>query len=150
MRKSSLAAIESGMLMFFKIGGTIILLLALVFSGCTKTEVASTTPEPGTTTITIARGTVGNLGTIRIGLGDTGKENYVDSQGKKQSRLVATLLMFYEPDSSETGITVHVGQSFEYQGYYFYVEQIQSTNLLPWSPPGSSGGGSIRLRIKEP
>jgi hypothetical protein len=136
--------------MFFKISGTIILLLALVFSGCTKTEVASTTPEPGADTLEIAQGTVGNIGTIRIGLADTGKENYVDSQGKRQSRLVATLLMFYEPDSSETGMTVHVGQSFEYHGYDFYVEQIQSTNLMPWSPPGASGGGAILLRIKKP
>jgi hypothetical protein len=136
--------------MFFKISGTIILLLVLVFSGCTKTEVASTTPEPGTYTITIARGTVGNLGTIRIGLGGTGKENYVDSQGKKRSWLAAELIMLYEPDSSEAGMSVHVGQSFEYHGYYFYVEEIHSTFLLPWSPPGSSGGGSIRLRIKEP
>jgi hypothetical protein len=135
--------------MFFKISGTIILLLALVFSGCTKTEVAPTTPEAGTDTLEIAQGTVGNLGAIRIGLADTGRENYVDSQGKRQSRLVATLLMFYEPDSSETGITVHVGQSFEYRGYDFYVEQIQSTNLVPWSPPGASGGGSILLRIKK-
>jgi hypothetical protein len=136
--------------MFFKISGTIILLFALVFSGCTKTEVAPTTLEPGTYTLEIARGTVGSIGTISIGLSDTGKENYVDSQGKKRSRLVATLLMFYEPDSSETGMSVHVGQSFEYHGYAFYVEQIDSTFLLPWSPPGSSGGGSIRLRIKEP
>jgi hypothetical protein len=135
--------------MFFKISGTIILLLALGFSGCTKTEVAPTTPEPGTGTLEIARGTVGNLGTISIALGDTGKENYVDSQGKKQSRLAATLLMLYEPDRSEAGMSVHVGQSFEYHGYYFYVEEIHSTFLLPWSPPGSSGGGSIRLRIKK-
>jgi hypothetical protein len=137
------------MQMLFRIGGTIILLLALVFSGCTKTEVAPTTPEPGTDTLEIARGTVGSIGTIRIGLADTGKENYVDSQGKKQSRLVATLSMFDEADSSTTSMNVHVGQSFEYHGYAFYVEQIQSTFLLPWSPAGSSGGGSIRLCIKK-
>jgi len=35
--------------MFFRISGTIILLLALVFSGCTKTEVAPTIPTPGPT-----------------------------------------------------------------------------------------------------
>jgi hypothetical protein len=128
----------------------VVLAILLVIGGCPKTEVAPITPEPGTDILEIARGTVGSIGTIRIGLADTGKENYVDSQGKRQSRLVATLLMFYEPDSSETSMTVHVGQSFEYHGYDFYVEQIQSTNLMPWSPPGASGGGSIRLRIKKP
>ena len=136
--------------MFFKISGTIILLFALVFSGCTKTEVAPTTLEPGTYTLEIARGTVGSIGTISIGLSDTGKGDYVDSQGNRQKRLVAELAMYDEADHSKRGMTVHVGQSFEYHGYAFYVEQIDSTFLLPWSPPGSSGGGSIRLRIKEP
>jgi hypothetical protein len=135
--------------MFFKISGTIILLLALVFSGCTKTEVAPTPPEPGTSTLEIPWHTVGTIGAIRIALADIGKENYVDSQGKKQSRLVATLSMFYEPDKSETGTTVYVGQSFEDHGYSFYVEQIQSSFLLPWSPPGATGGGFIRLRTKK-
>jgi len=126
-----------------------VLAILLIIGGCTKTEVASTTPEPGTDTLEIARGTVGSIGTIRIGLSDTQKGDYVDSQGNRQRNLVATLLMFDEADSSETSMNVHVGQSFEYHGYAFYVEQIQSTILLPWSPPGASGGGSIRLRIKK-
>jgi hypothetical protein len=126
-----------------------VLAILLIIGGCTKTEVAPTTPESWTDTLEIARGTVGSIGTIRIGLADTGKENYVDSQGKKQSRLVATLSIFDEADSSTTSMDVHVGQSFEYHGYAFYVEQIQSTFLLPWSPAGASGGGSIRLCIKK-
>jgi hypothetical protein len=93
-------------------------------------------------TLEIARGTVGRIGTLSIGLSDTKKENYLDSQGKKQSRLTATLHVHDEADSSTTGMGVHVGQNFEYNGYHFYVEQIDSTNLMPWSPPGASGGGS--------
>jgi hypothetical protein len=137
------------MQMLFRIGGTIILLLALVFSGCTKTEVAPTTPESWTDTLEIARGTVGSIGTIRIGLSGTGNGDYLDSQGNRQKGLVAELAMYDEADSSTTSMDVHVGQSFEYHGYAFYVEQIQSTFLLPWSPAGSSGGGSIRLCIKK-
>jgi len=133
---------------FFKISGAIILLLTLVLSGCAKTEVASVTSEPGRQTLTIARGTVGNFDTIRIGLSDTGKADYEDSQGNRRRGLVAALHLLYEPDWSEASMTVYVGQSFEYHGYHFYVEQIESTFLLPWSPPGSSGGGSIRLRIE--
>jgi hypothetical protein len=138
------------MLAFFKISGAIILLLALVFSGCTKTEVAPRTPEPWTDTLEIARGTVGTIGTIRIGLSDTQKRDYVDSQGNRQSKLFAELSMHDQADGSTKSMAVHVGQSFEYHGYAFYVEQIDSTFLLPWSPPGASGGGSISLRIKEP
>jgi hypothetical protein len=138
------------MLTFFKIGGTIILLLALFLSGCTKTEVAPVTSELEKQTLTIARGTVGNLGTIRIGLSDTVKTDYEDSQGNKRRGLVATLHLLYEPDGSEASMTVYVGQSFEYHDYHFYVEQIERTFFLPWSPPGSSGGGSVCLRIEEP
>jgi len=91
---------------------------------------------------------VGNIDSISIGVGNTGKKDYVDSQGNSRSGLVATLVMFYEPDRSETKMTVYVGQSFEYHGYDFYVEQITSTILPPWSPPGASSG-SIRLLIKK-
>ncbi|MBM4401564.1 MAG: hypothetical protein FJ045_06405, partial [Crenarchaeota archaeon] len=124
---------------FLKASLTILLLSVSVLSGCTQTEVAPTTPEAGTDILVISEGTVGNMGAIRIGLSRTWKKDYVDSQGNSQRGLIATLVMLFEPDRSETKMTVHVGQSFEYHGYTFYVEEIQSTFVLPWSPPGTSG-----------
>jgi hypothetical protein len=122
-----------------------ILIFALI--GCVNPEPLQTdnSPEPTGDIIDIARGTVGRIGNISIGLVNTGTSEYLDSSGVKQKGLVAWLELRDKTDESENSIMVYPGQSFEFHGYTFYVKEIKAPRLFPWSPPGATGGGSISL-----
>ncbi len=132
---------------FLKIFMSIEVILIFALVGCNNPEPLQTSksPEPIGDTISIGRGTVGTIGSISIGLGDTGTSDYVDSNGVKQNGLTASLFLFDRIDETETAITVYLGQSFEFHNYNFYVKEIKATHLYPWNLPGSTGGGLIRL-----
>ncbi len=125
--------------------------MIFALAGCVNPEPLQTnmSPEPTGDTISIARGTVGIIGNISIGLGNTGTSEYVDSSGVKQNGLVALLSLYDNIDKSETKMIVYSGQSFEFHNYTFYVKEIKATHLYPWNPPGVTGGGLIRLIVNS-
>lgn len=129
----------------------ILTVLLFTLTGCNYAEQARTDdlPEPAGGMIEIDRGTVGNVGNISIGLGDTGTSEYVDDNGVEQKGLVASLVLYDRTDESEKSITAYPGKSFEFHGYTFYVKEIKATRLFPWSPPGATGGGSISLIVSS-
>ena len=122
--------------------------LIFALTGCVSNEQAQTgdSSEPAGEIINIVRGTVGNIYNISIGLGDTGTSEYVDRNGVKQKALVARLTLYDDIDKVEKGMTVYVGQSFEFHDYTFFVKEIKATHLF-FNLPGASGGGSIRLIV---
>ena len=85
---------------------------------------------------------------LSIGLGDTGKEDYVDASGKTQHRLVAGLsLRLEEPYSDQKHLDVYIGQTIEFENYILYVKEISAGGIA--LAPGASTG-DITLIVQQP
>lgn len=120
----------------------------LSFAGCTEVEKAEPPSPIEGPEITISTGTTGQVGQMRIGLGDTGKEDYVDDNGKMQRHLVATLLFYIEGNPPVQKILdVHVGETVEVQNYVLYIKEISAGGFA--LVPGASTG-HIALTVQEP
>lgn len=125
----------------------IIITFSLTVCCCNPAPITPSSPEPKGDNITIARGTTGNIGNLSVGLSNTGKSDYINSNGLKQDGLIASLFLFDKIDNSETSMTVYLGQSFEFHNYSFYVKEIKATHLYFWDSPGATGGGLIWLVV---
>ncbi|MFA5882074.1 MAG: putative Ig domain-containing protein, partial [Eubacteriales bacterium] len=106
--------------------------------------IATNMPQQSGTIISIPRGTQGQIGTIRIGLSWTKAANYVDNNGVKQFGMTASIQLFSK-DRPRDQLSVYLGQSFDFDGYTFFVREIRPTHTKPEDPPGTTGGGLIRL-----
>jgi hypothetical protein len=106
--------------------------------------IATGLPKQSGNIIYIQRGTQGHVGTIGIGLVMTQAADYVDSNGANQHGMTARIQLSSR-DALTQNISVYLGQTFEYGGYSFYVNEIDPTNLKPGDTAGASGGGMIGL-----
>ena len=123
----------------------LMILYVLVFAGCTTVENDGLpSPQLGID-ITISTGTQGSVRQLAIGLADTGREEYTDASGKTRHRLVAGLhLCVYGNPPVEESMSVHVGQTVEFQNYTLYVKEI-SAGGIACAPGGSTG--HVRLIV---
>lgn len=90
----------------FKMFTAIAVLTIFSLAACNRPVPTSVPASPAPTgdTITIARGTTGQIGRLMIGLGNTRVEDYVDSNGVNRNSLVAGISLYDERDNSTTNL----------------------------------------------
>lgn len=125
-----------------------ITLTMLPLAGCIATESTRVPASIKGDEITISTGTQGAVGKLFIGLGDTGKQDYVDNNGKTRTRLMAWLYLHIDGDSpANTQQQVHVGQTVNFQDYVLYVREISAGGIA--RAPGASTG-HVSLIVQQP
>jgi hypothetical protein len=134
---------------WFRSGISVLAILSLLLlTGCISSErVTPASPIAGDE-ITISTGTQGHVGQLFIGLGDTGKQDYVDANGKTRTHLAAGLFLHIDGNPPvEKHVSVHAGDTVEFQDYSLYVEEI-SAGGTAWAPGASTG--HVSLIVKQP
>lgn len=123
----------------------LVILSVFLLAGCTTVENDGLATPPAGTEITISTGTQGVFRQLAIGLRSTGRESYLDAEGKKKSRLIAGLAMSISGDDRVSNIGANVGQTIEFGGYTLYVREI-SAGGIALAPGGSTGHVSLIIQ----